>query len=266
MANEVLSERNLGGLPVGPVADRDGTINILIYGDPGVGKTVLAGSAAAVKEMSPVLFVDVEGGTLSLRNTYPNVDVVRVASFNDMGKLFAELKKGKHGYNTIVLDSLTEIQKFGMYEIMRRALQQDPDRDPDLPGIGEWGKNTEQMRSLVRAFRDLPMNCIFTALVREEKDQKSGIVTMKPGLSAKLASEVAGFLDIVSLLYMKDVDGELKRLLATVATDRQISKDRTGSLPPVIEDPTMQKIFDYINKSEDKFDAEAVLAEAVKTA
>lgn len=244
MANEVLSAKNLGGLPVGPVDEQRSTINMMIYGDPGVGKTVLAGSASDVEEMGPVLFVDIEGGTLSLRHTYPNVEVVRVASFNDMGKLYAELRKGTHGYNTIVLDSLTEIQKFGMYEIMKRAIAEDDSRDPDLPGIGEWGKNTEQMRAMIRAFRDLPINVIFTALVRE--DQKRGQTYVKPGLSAKLSSEAAGFLDVVSYMYLKEVDGEMKRLLATVATETMIGKDRTGKLPEVIEFPTMQKIWDHM--------------------
>lgn len=261
MSKEVLSTKNLGGLPVGPVDDISPTINIMLYGEPGVGKTVLAGSAAAVEQMGPVLFVDIEGGTLSLRHTYPDVDVVRVQSFNEMGKLFAELRKGQSEYRTIVLDSLTEIQKFGMYDIMQRALQEDDSRDPDLPGIGEWGKNTEQMRRFVRAFRDLPMNVIFTALVREEKDR--GKTFVKPGLSAKLSGEVAGFLDIVSFMYVREVDGEMKRLLATVTTETMIGKDRTGMLPQVIESPTMQKIWDHIYGEEDP---EKVLERSVSAA
>lgn len=240
---EVLTKNSLGGLPVSSVSDIPPYINMLVYGDPGVGKTVLAGSASVVPELSPVLYIDVEGGTLSLRQRFPDVHVVRVKSFNDFGKLFSELQKSDHGYKTVVLDSITEIQKFGMYEIMRRTLEDDPDRDPDLPGIGEWGKNTEQMRRTIRAFRDLPMNTIFLALGATDQDKKGNRLT-KPALSAKLAAEIAGFLDVVCYMYKKtDRDtGEVKRLLLTAGTDEFIAKDRTDKLPPILEDPDMKTI------------------------
>jgi hypothetical protein len=240
---EVLTKDTLGGLPIQSVGEVPPYINMLVYGDPGVGKTVLAGSASEVPELSPVLYIDVEGGTLSLRERFPDVHVVRIKSFNDFGKLFDELRKGEHGYKTIVLDSITEIQKFGMYEIMRRTLQDDPDRDPDLPGIGEWGKNTEQMRRTIRAFRDLPMNTIFIALGATDQDKKGNRLT-KPALSAKLSAEIAGFLDVVCYMYKKtDKDTEeVKRLLLTAGTDEYIAKDRTDKLPPILEAPTMQSI------------------------
>jgi cell division septum initiation protein DivIVA len=76
-------------------------------------------------------------------------------------------------------------------------------------------------------------------------------VTTLPSLSGKLAGEVAAFLDIVGYYYMKPVeeDGQLKdkRLMLVAKTETIIAKDRTNALPMVIEEPTMQKIFDYIN-------------------
>ena len=61
-------------------------LKILIHGDPGVGKTWLAGTAADSKAMSPVLFVDTEGGTLTIRSKVKNgvLDIVRVTIYSDM--------------------------------------------------------------------------------------------------------------------------------------------------------------------------------------
>jgi hypothetical protein len=197
-----------------------------------------------VEALSPVLFIDVEGGTLSLRERYPEVKIVRCKSFNDFGTIYKDLRKMDHGFKTVVLDSITEIQKFGMLEIMKRMLE-DPknsDRDELLPSIGEWGKNIEQMRRLIRAMRDLPMNTIFLALAQTDQDKKGNRLT-KPSLSGKLSAEVAGFLDIVCYMYKKTLpDGTIKRLLLTAGTDEIISKDRTDRLPPVLEDPDMETI------------------------
>src|SRR5688572_21297820 len=71
----------LGGIDVQRVHDVLFNFNMMIYGPPGVGKTVLCGSAAEVIEMSPVLFVDVEGGTLSVSAQGFDCDVVRVTTW-----------------------------------------------------------------------------------------------------------------------------------------------------------------------------------------
>lgn len=225
--------------------------NLLVYGDPGVGKTVLAGSASLVPEMSPVLFVDIEGGTLSIRNRFPDVDRVRINRFEDIATLFntlkAQFQNGKPVYKTLVLDSLSEIQKFGMYAIMQRGLAKAAEegraKDPDQPEIGDWGKNLEQIRKLVRAFRDLPCNTIFTCLAATTQDKRGRSLT-HPNLNGKLAAEVAGFLDIVVYMYTKEQDEVMKRALLTLKTDEYVAKDRTDMLPTVVEDPTMSVLYD----------------------
>ncbi len=245
---EPLTIQSIGNLPLLGVQDAVTTMNMLIYGHSGMGKTVLVGSACEVEELGKILIIDVEGGTLSLKYAFPNatnLQIVRVKSFRQIEEVYVALRDKKIDFDTVVLDSITECQKFGMYEIMRRALEQDSERDPDLPGIGEWGKNTEQIRRLVRAFRDLPQNCIFTALEKTETD-KRGRRTTLPSLSTKLAGEVAAFIDIVVRLYIKEVEGEEKRLLLCRPTEEFVAKDRTRRLPPVIEAPTMSIIYDLI--------------------
>lgn len=251
-----LTKRTLGGLPIAKPADEKiPFLNNLFYGDPGAGKTTLAASAADVEEMSPVILLDVEGGTLSLRKRHPNVDVVRLTSFNDFNVIGDELRKDfasdSPAYKTVILDSLTEIQKFGMYEIMKRVLlkaeETGEERDPDLPSIGEWGKNIEQTRKVIRFFRDLPCHTIFTALAMTERVR--GKETAKPSLSGKLSNEVAGFIDIVGYMYKREVDGEMKRMLYVEGNELVVAKDRTDVLPPVLESPTMSDIFNIITNS-----------------
>lgn len=247
---KVLTPATIGGLKITNPEDGDPWRNYFFYGDSGVGKTTLAGSACEVESMSPVLIIDVEGGTVSLTHSYPGVHVVRVKSFIEFNELYAALRQGKHPYKTVVLDSATEIQKFGMYAIMKQLLEKDPERDPDLPGIQEWAKNTEQVRRLVRAFRDLPLNTIITALAANQQNDQGQIIRTFPNLSNKLAIEMPGFFDVVGYLYIKEqvemIDGvrtvKQIRCLLTQATNKQVAKDRTGKLPMVLTDPTMATI------------------------
>lgn len=256
MSKEILTTTTLGGLAVIPVQQRAPYINMLVYGDSGVGKTTFAGSADDCPDLRPVLMIDFEGGTESLVRSYPDVQQVRVTTWKEMQAVYDELQRGKTGFRTVILDSLTEIQKFNMYSIMEDLQKMRPDLDPDVPTMREWGKNLEQMRKFVRAFRDLPMNTIFTALKKDDKNDRTGMVTTMPSLSGKLAGEVAAFLDIVAYYYVKRIgsgeDAEDRRLLLTQKTETVIAKDRTRSLPVVVEDPTMQTLFDIINSNTSK--------------
>lgn len=252
-SGEVLTSKTLGGLKVAPVQARGRYINVLVYGDSGVGKTHLAGSADDVPELRPVLMIDFEGGTESLVRNYPDVQQVRVQTWSEMQKVYDELHRSKGaGFQTVILDSLTEIQKFNMYTIMEQTVQMRPDQDIDVPSMREWGKNLEQMRKFVRGFRDLQMNTIFTALKKEDKNEKTGMVTTLPSLSGKLAGEVAAFLDVVGYYYVKRIgkgeDAVDKRLLLCHKTETVVAKDRTGTLPIVVEDPSMKTLYDIFNK------------------
>lgn len=241
-----MSVNSIAGLSISKVSDQPPHFNMLVYGEPGVGKTTLAGSADEIPEMRKILVLDIEGGLLSLRDKYPTIDTVRIKTWEDLQKVYDELYEGNHGYSTLVIDSLTEVQKMSMDKVMRRLVEEHEDRDADVPGIREWNINIEQTRKFVRAFRDLPVSTIFTALVKLDKNARTGATRKKPSLSGKVADEVAGFLDIVAYLYTKEIDGTNKRLLLCGSTEDTVAKDRTDKLPQVIVDPTMSTIWNAV--------------------
>lgn len=236
----------LAGFPILQVKGMERYINILFYADSGVGKTVLCGSAAAVAAMAPVLFIDVEGGSMSLNDFYPQVEVVRITDWRDMQKLMKELAKGKSKYRTVVIDSLSECSKLSMHNVMDNAIKgATRDIDPDVPEIYHWGKNIIQMRRFVRQMRDLEMNVLFTALLDQEKNNKGKWIS-RPSMPGKLAKEIPGLMDIVCYYYIKQKGDDMQRLLLTGQTDTIIAKDRSNKLPQVIEEPTMTKMYQYI--------------------
>jgi hypothetical protein len=86
----------------------------------------------------------------------------------------------------------------------------------------------------------------------EDRDERSGTTKLRPSLPGKLKGEVAGYVDVVMYMYLKEVgparEREIKTLVLTQGTERQVAKDRSGQLPGLLEAPTMRQIYDYVRK------------------
>ena len=238
-------------LEVKPPSEHVEWLNLLIYGEPGVGKTYLAGTAEDDPRTSPVLFLDIEGGITTIRHR-SKIDVPPpLRNIKDIEKMYDKLYKsvtnGKLYYKTIVLDSLSELADVDMRSIMEEAWRRNPDKvDKDVPSQREWGKSRSHMRSIVRAFRDLPCNIIITAhsATLQEEGQPTKYM---PGFSGKLRTEIPGFMDIVGYLYAENEQGVIVRKLQTQGTRRVVAKDRTDALEDVVENPTLPDMWETIH-------------------
>lgn len=167
--------------------------------------------------------------------------------------VYNKLAGDKSGYyKTVVIDSLSELQKLDLRFCMDEEYDKKPDViDRDVATLRSWGKSGERMRRIIRAYRDLPMNTICTSLVATEKDEQNGVVTYFPMFPGKLRGEVPGYFDIVGLLQAKeDRNGEVvTRTLQTAKTTKTVAKDRTSALAPVISEPTIPDMWETITKS-----------------
>jgi phage nucleotide-binding protein len=254
-------------LQVKPPSEVIDWINALIYGEPGTGKTHLVGTADDDPRTSPVLIADVEGGVITIRHRQ-DIDVVSVRSLKALEDLYNTLyksidpKTNTIHYKTVAIDSLTELADLDMRTIMREAYGRNPTNiDIDVPSPREWGKTRNHIRTIVRAFRDLPCHVIFTAHVGSMSDE--GMPTKYfPGFSGKLRTEVAGFMDIVGYLTAKvqQVDGEgvIVRSLQVAGTNRVVAKDRTSALGDVVVNPTIPKLWDMIQEDQAQVQAQVV--------
>lgn len=170
-----------------------------------------------------------------------------------MVDIYNKLAADKSGYyKTVVIDSLSEVQKLDLRFCMDEEWGKKPDSiDRDVATLRSWGKSGERMRRIIRAYRDLPMNTIMTSLMASEKDEQTGVVQYFPMFPGKLRGEVPGYFDIVGLLQAKeDRNGEVvTRTLQVVKTTKTVAKDRTSALGSIVTDPTIPDMWDAINKS-----------------
>lgn len=218
-------------------------LKFLVYGDTGAGKTVLLGSASAVPEMCPVLYCDLEAGTLSIRGT--DVDVVSVDTMAELSNAFNYVRTHIGEYKTIAVDTISEVYSVQMRQRLRNAALKDPRHDQYVPEMQDWLHSTMRMRSILRVIRAMPCHVLVAATPTIVEDQMVGeILKLYPDLPGKLAPEVGKYFDIVGYLYTKLVGPrKLVRELQCQPYNRIAAKDRSGQLGAVLVEPTMAEIF-----------------------
>lgn len=227
-------------------------LNMLVYGEFGVGKTYLCGTAQDHPKTGPILLLDVEGGTVTLRHR-PDIEVVQPRTLEDIAKIHEQLRINNDGhYKTVIIDSLTELADLDMREVMRKMHQARPDRDPDVADKREWGIVRTHMRKIVRAFKDLPMNTIVTALLLQDKDDITGKTTFYPSLSGKMRTEIPGFFDVVGYMSSSVNGEETTRRIQFLKTDKVTAKDRTSSFGSYLDNPTIPMMWDMLHNEKGK--------------
>lgn len=213
-------------------------LNILVYAPPGHGKTHFMGTSVQSEKL---LILSAESGLLSLRklleearvklkNPKLEIDFFPITKFEDIEEAYLYLKnKNDAKYTCVGMDSITEIQKVCMDKILR-------EEEIEKARIQDWGTLNNRMVSMIRAFRDLDLHYIVTALAGSERDEETGSFVTKPMVQGKLADTLAGYFDEVFYLHSVEVKGAdgapvTKRWLQTQGNAKYQAKDRSGLLP-----------------------------------
>lgn len=232
----------------------------MIYGESGVGKTMFCGSAALDRRMAPLLLVDSEGGTRSLRHirdvaTKRPIQVWPIVDYaEDMPQLRSYLRsalaEGNLPYRTLAIDSLTVLGKRLMDSIQIRNRHNPANEQPTWD---EWSSFLLKMLDLLKEFQRLSqehgLNVIITAL----EDDETG--THRPKTQGKkLPPELPGQFDTVGRLYVKGMTttegaSDVEYRLMLRADSRYTTKDRSapaGVQPNEIVAPTAGKLLDRV--------------------
>lgn len=221
-------------------------LKMLIFGESGAGKTTVLGTAQDSELSSPVLLIDVEGGSTVLSDK-PKVDVKQIRSTDGVQKIADILHKHPKYYKTVQLDSLTDFREINMSEVMHEQYNKKPETtDLYVPSPREWGKSGAQIKEILRYLKDLPCHVVVTTLMEDKKDEKTGKITTEPMLPGQLRKHVPGFFDVVGYLRVMP-DGT--RTMQFKKTERMMCKDRTKALPDLMPNPTIPEIWETIFKA-----------------
>lgn len=210
------------------VSQRNG-IKILVYGQAGMGKTVLCSTAPG-----PII-LSAEGGALSLRKLQiPLIEIADVQDLQDAHSWLLQSAEARQ-FQTVCVDSISEVAEVVLNNAKRQV------KDPRQA----YGELIDKMEMVIREYRDLPgRNVYMSAKIESIKDEMTGVVKYGPSMpGSKLGLKLPYFFDEVFRLGInKTPQGEAYRFLQTQPDLQYEAKDRSGALANV-EPPDLAHIF-----------------------
>lgn len=214
----------------------------IFYSPPGVGKTLLLGSADEVEAMSPVILLDFEGGAVTLEGKYDNVDVIQIDKWETGAKVIEALVHNKTKYKTVGFDSLGSAQDC-IKEWFERTTKEDN-------GYAVWAAVRDKLVASFKALHMTDYNVIATAHAERDTDEFSRQRTVRPHfLGKKSHIDIPKIADFIGYLFIEESeDGVKHRVLQFEADDNVVTKNRAGGrLPDYVVDPTFAKLHEALN-------------------
>lgn len=198
----------IGGVPLVSAVDAPQDYGRwLIHGPQGSGKTTLASTLAAAGKM---LFIDCIGekGTRSFRGAAyeKNIDILRPTSVTQFDDIFYELNRGGHGYKSVVIDSLTAVQKMaGRYVLGHSETAVREIGKGSAPAdFKSWGQSLDIMTDtatfwygLADGNRSEPMHVVMTSQTKIVESEDGTTMVRRPDVQAGAQSFVMATPDYV---------------------------------------------------------------------
>lgn len=215
---------------------------IALHGESGVGKSPISWTSPA-----PRLILDAENAARFHRGKKvywnPNAEappaagdwetcVVRCLDFQTFLNAYAWLNSGQHCFRSVIVDSLTELQKRCRDLIFATGVGQG-NNEADEMNERRWGVLLTKMEQAVRDLRDLTMNpvtpvqCVVLIALTDTVKGKQ-----RPFIQGGLRTSLPGFVDVVGYVYAdSDDNGTPRRQMLVQPTGWAVAKDRTSELP-----------------------------------
>lgn len=207
------------------------TISVLVYGEPGIGKTTIACSAP-----NAVLF-DYDGGVQRINGAH-QVPTLQPTSWEDTNTAIEEIEREMPEVQTIVIDTAGKMLDYmSAFIIKNNPKMKKFDGSLSIQG---YGLRKAMFSDFIKRLSIMGKNVIFVAHEKEEKRNEEWV--KRPEIGGSSAADLIKELDLVG--YMRAIGKE--RTIAFNPTEAYYAKN-TCCLPeittiPVIVDETGEAI------------------------
>jgi AAA domain len=241
-------------------------LRILVYGDPGVGKSYLALTAPRP------FVVDTDAGLITGAIAGFDAFVQEPTGWRDLEALYFWCKERRDTFDTIVFDSITTLQRLLLDEIVDATGEVKTPERPVMQFVPEQGMylaNQRQVARILTEFRRLGKHMVVTAGVRQRLTAEGlPIGKRSPEVAPGLLTILNHWSSVVGELTVRtrDKDGkelaEPVRALLTAPSSDRTTKSRFAKLLPYVINPNFEKLWKLV---EEEY-AEAIAKQAAKQA
>lgn len=233
---------------VTPMNETTPYAKIMIFGESGTGKTIAA--ARAVQKRG--LFIDSGEGWVSLMD-FPELRAkMQRMEYQGLSQLEAFMDAFEQGispwsdFDTVILDECSTIAVLDLDVVLAQRSAKDASKDPNVATLPDYGANTERMRRTLTRLLKLPVSVVLTSHFREDKDERTGVLYVRPNFTPKLRNTIMQWLHVCGhLTITEETSGDevqYVRKLQVRPSKSIAAKTRIGSLPNVLVDPDLGEI------------------------
>lgn len=224
-----------------PVSETVESINMVLYGDPGSGKTVFAGSGP--NQGKDTLLVGIEHGTKSAARAGSKAQVINVDDWDTLEAVVDAIIENPDRYDWVVIDSLTKMQDIIWQKILNDATSKNSSRSQYKKELQEYGEAQEMLKDIVRRLNASDANIIYTAmadLATDEEGNEYRLPALHGGQGA-ISWWVCGEVDVVCYLSVVRKNGKTHRAFQFNKSDNVLAKDRFDLYPGRKGDLTLEQ-------------------------
>lgn len=230
---------------VAPVSLTERTRNVkaFIYGEYGVGKTILACSLASKKG----LLISTDSGTDSIYNHPELLDKIDVVPYTGLSQLTAIGQAIIEGlepwaqYDLIIVDTISQVQEEYLDWLLEnfkfagnfreKAVPRSPGsrlEEQEITGLPDYHLARNNMRLPIKSLIKAPVDVVFLAHLREPSmlDVQKGKLVRRPSMTETVFKLIARE---VSLLGLMERAGD-KRTVQFMTDKKTVSKSRIAEL------------------------------------
>lgn len=187
--------------------DEQGKIKLWVYGDPFSGKTTFANGAPMPLMLNTdgnVKFIDAPSIAIGDRLETEGRMTKKVFGWATFKDAIAELEKDSQGFETVVVD-LVE----GVYELCRSYMYDKRGWEHESDdSFKAWDIVRKEFLDTMRRLTNLDMNVILISHEDSSRDftRPGGnkVTALKPNISEKVAKQLAGMVDVVGRVMVRD--------------------------------------------------------------
>lgn len=216
---------------------------VLVYGRNFSGKTTFGASAPKA------LILDMrEKGTRSVAGS--GAKRIHIDTWEDVANAYWYLKSGKHRFESVCVDTVTGMHRMAMDFVIDDADRRNPARPGKQPDKRDYGRAGELSSGMVYAFRNLPMNVIFTAQERTITDEDGVVQEVAPNLPAGVRGVLMDCVGIIGYMELRKKASRSYSTMRVGPSKLYRTKDRTLQLGAIVANPTMDKVIKAWNTTE----------------